>query len=164
MRSNNTDLLDSLLLAVCDVTGTHPHQIRGSRRHRHVSDARHLFVYLALDHPYVKITLAALGNYLGGRLHSTILLSRIKAGDLLEYDRSFKSKYKAIQDRINTTHRVMSMDEFKTAVILKESVVTQLKQWLVDNPENPYRYKVMSDLRLAEAELMALTDQQSKNQ
>lgn len=59
-----------LIAAVSEVTGVSPEQITGSRKVRRSSRARQFVMYLATEH--TDLSLAQIGEELGGRDHSTV--------------------------------------------------------------------------------------------
>jgi chromosomal replication initiator protein len=61
------------LRAVSNYFRIHPEELRGKSRKKEVAYARHLAVFLARR--YTRHALKALGEYFGGRDHSTILHS-----------------------------------------------------------------------------------------
>jgi chromosomal replication initiator protein len=61
---------------VCDVCGVSPAEIRGQKRIRRVSTARMLAIWLTRQH--TTAGLAEIGEYFGGRNHSTVVAARKK--------------------------------------------------------------------------------------
>ncbi|GIV23322.1 MAG: chromosomal replication initiator protein DnaA [Bacteroidia bacterium] len=65
--------VEQILRAVSNYFRIHPEELRGKSRKKEVAYARHLAVFLARR--YTRHALKALGEYFGGRDHSTILHS-----------------------------------------------------------------------------------------
>ncbi|MCS7189112.1 MAG: chromosomal replication initiator protein DnaA [Bacteroidia bacterium] len=65
--------IDQIVRAVSNYFRIHPDELRGKSRKKEVAYARHLAVFLARR--YTRHALKAIGDYFGGRDHSTILHS-----------------------------------------------------------------------------------------
>jgi len=68
--------------------------IRGSKRHRNLVDARHMFCYLAKHN--TATTLKEIGAYIGGKDHSTVIHAIDKITDLLQTYKPMQRDYNKI--------------------------------------------------------------------
>lgn len=73
IHTSNSMLMDKLLNMVCNEYHIVPAQLKGRLRKQPVTDARHMFCLLA--HEVFGITYNAIGGFIGGRDHSTIINS-----------------------------------------------------------------------------------------
>ncbi len=76
--------LERIERAVCDVCGVMPEELRGQKRIQRVSTARGLAILLSRRH--TTAGLAEIGEYYGGRNHSTIVAARKRIESLAESD------------------------------------------------------------------------------
>ena len=95
--------------AVCNLTGLKPADIRSSSRRKSISSARMLAMYLAREH--TTAALSEIGDYFGGRSHSTVVAARKKVSSLIEDDSEIdlansKVKVKVAIDRIQSKLRI----------------------------------------------------------
>ena len=93
----------SVIKAVSEQFGTDPETLKGPRRTKEVSLARHVAMYLlretsALSSPQV-------GLAMGGRDHSTVLYAQRKMGQLIETDPELRSVVAAIRQRLASQPR-----------------------------------------------------------
>ncbi len=79
-----TVALEDIIAAVGDYYGVSPDAIAGRNRSREVSNARQVTMYLAREQS--NISLAEIGEALGGRNHSTVLYSCERVADLVSAD------------------------------------------------------------------------------
>ena len=95
--------------AVCNLTGLKAADLRSSSRRKSVSSARMLAMYLAREH--TNAALSEIGDYFGGRSHSTVVAARKKVTSLIEDDSEIalansKVKVKVAIDRIQSKLRI----------------------------------------------------------
>jgi len=76
-------------------------QLNSKSRKRNVVIARQLSMYLAKQ--YTKNSLKAIGNYFGGKDHSTVIYSCNAIKDLLDTDPKFKIKVKDIERQVQVS-------------------------------------------------------------
>ena len=87
-QNNNALTIDKIKLAVADYYKISTSQLSASIRVSHISNARHIAMYLCrslLDVPFIKI-----GEEFGGRDHSTVINACEKVEKLLKNDPNFK--------------------------------------------------------------------------
>ena len=94
---------------VCDVCGVSSEEIKGQKRIKRVSTARMLAIWLTRQH--TTAGLAEIGEYFGGRNHSTIVAARKKIDTLNSADaeidiKSQRVKLSAALERLETRLRV----------------------------------------------------------
>ncbi len=94
---------------VCDLCGVSPEEIKGQKRIKRVSTARMLAIWLARQH--TSAALAEIGDYFGGRNHSTIVAARKKIDSLNNADaeidiKSQRVKLSATLERLESRLRV----------------------------------------------------------
>ena len=85
--------LSNVLESVVEVTGIYPDAILGLRRNKEIAMARHLFCYLARLH--TNASQLAIGEFLGGRHHTTVIHSIRTANDMLD------TNYEVFGDMVN---------------------------------------------------------------
>ena len=95
--------------AVCDMTGLKSSDLRSNSRRKSISSARMLAMYLAREH--TNAALSEIGDYFGGRSHSTVIAARKKVTSLIEDDSEIplansKMKVKIAIDRIQSKLRI----------------------------------------------------------
>ncbi len=95
--------------AVCDLTGLKATDLRSNSRRKSVSAARMLAMYLAREH--TNAALSEIGDYFGGRSHSTVIAAKKKIGSLIDDDSEItlansKVKVKVAIDRIQSKLRI----------------------------------------------------------
>ncbi len=76
-------------------------KLQSKTRMRNVVMARQLSMYLAKN--YTNSSLKMIGDYFGGRDHSTVIHSLKAVQDLLDTDLLFKDKVTALMKKVNTT-------------------------------------------------------------
>lgn len=77
--------------SVCEICDTTPDQLRSTNRKAQFNDARKIFFHLARR--LYLCTNQKLGDYMGGRDHSTIVVATQKCEQFLQYDPMFKELY-----------------------------------------------------------------------
>jgi len=83
------ELISKTICDLCDVPHT---DFRGRLKTNELSDARKIFYHLCRIRLYT-FTCKRLGEYTGGRDHSTITVAVQRCGELLEVDPTFKELY-----------------------------------------------------------------------
>lgn len=81
--------------AVCDFCGVTPEEIRGQKRIKRVSTARMLAIWLTRQH--TTAGLAEIGEYFGGRNHSTIVAARKRIDTLNEAGAEIEIKSRRVK-------------------------------------------------------------------
>jgi chromosomal replication initiation ATPase DnaA len=76
--------LSNVLEEVVNVTGVADYQIIGKSRMKEIAMARHLFCYMARLH--TNASLLAIGEFLSGRDHATVMNSVKVANDMIDTD------------------------------------------------------------------------------
>ncbi len=77
--------LEEILQAVCDRLAVEPEDVKGPKRGRQLVYARQIAIYLGRE--LTDNSLAAIGQFFGGRDHSTVLHSYTKVQKMIEGDR-----------------------------------------------------------------------------
>lgn len=101
--------MDRIEQVVCDICGVSSEEIKGQKRIKRVSTARMLAIWLTRRH--TTAGLAEIGEYFGGRNHSTIVAARKKIDTLKSADaeidiKSQRVKLSAALERLETRLRV----------------------------------------------------------
>ena len=76
--------LSNVMESVVEVTGVPPYQVIGKSRMKEIAMARHLFCYMARMH--TNASLLAIGEFLSGRDHATVMNSVKVANDMIDTD------------------------------------------------------------------------------
>ena len=76
--------LSNVLESVVEVSGVPPYQVIGKSRMKEIAMARHLFCYMARLH--TNASLLAIGEFLSGRDHATVMNSVKVANDMIDTD------------------------------------------------------------------------------
>ena len=93
--------LDAIIKTVCSTCHVTQQDISSTSRKRSIVQARQVAMYLAQKH--VKdITLTRIGEYLGGRDHTTVLHSCKLVSGQLNYDKELKENVTAIERTLLT--------------------------------------------------------------
>ena len=95
--------------AVCTLTGLKSADLRSNSRRKSVSSARMLAMYLAREH--TNAALSEIGDYFGGRSHSTVIAARKKVTSLIKDDSEIalansNVKVRTAIDRIQSKLRI----------------------------------------------------------
>jgi chromosomal replication initiation ATPase DnaA len=93
--------LSNVLEAVVEISGVPPYQVIGKSRMKEIAMARHLFCYMARLH--TNASQFAIGEFLGGRHHSTVIHSIRTANDMLD------TNYEVFGDMINHCNSIIAM-------------------------------------------------------
>ena len=84
--------LDIIARTICDVCGVKHSEFIGRPKTNELSDARKIFFYLCRIRLY-SVTCRRLGEYAGGRDHSTITVAVLRCEELMAIDRDFRRMY-----------------------------------------------------------------------
>ena len=76
--------LSNVMEAVVEVTGVPSHQVIGKSRMKEIAMARHLFCYMSRLH--TNASLLAIGEFLSGRDHATVMNSVRVSNDMIDTD------------------------------------------------------------------------------
>jgi len=76
--------LSNVMEAVVEVSGVPSYQVIGKSRMREIAMARHLFCYMARLH--TNASLLAIGEFLSGRDHATVMNSVKVSNDMIDTD------------------------------------------------------------------------------
>ena len=118
--------LSNVLESVVEVSGIYPDAILGLRRNKEIAMARHLFCYLARLH--TNASQLAIGKFLGGRHHSTVIHSIQTANDMLD------TNYEVFGDMVNQCNNIIAAkwkQDFTFSVTIPYGVeFTKVKQAL----------------------------------
>jgi hypothetical protein len=90
--------LHRILKVVCDELGANIDDVTSKKRQREITDARHIFCYLA-SKAYGRHTLKQIGK-LVNRDHASVLHAKRKVIDLMEFDREINAVVNAIIRRL----------------------------------------------------------------
>jgi chromosomal replication initiator protein len=74
--------LPDIQRAVCELFGVEPAALRSTRRNRSTSDPRMLCMWLARR--YTRAALSEIGDFFGGRKHSTVISAKRKVDELID--------------------------------------------------------------------------------
>jgi chromosomal replication initiator protein len=88
--------LENVLESVVTISGITNGQVCGKRRDKEIALARHLFCYLARLH--TNCSLLAIGEFLGGKDHTTVLNSVKVCNNMIDTD------YEVFVDMLNETN------------------------------------------------------------
>ena len=88
--------LSNVLESIVLVSGVPGDKILGKRRDREIASARHLFCYLSRMH--TNASLLAIGEFLGGRDHTTVINSIKVCNNMIDTD------YEVFVDMLNETN------------------------------------------------------------
>ncbi len=95
----STDLnLDDVLLVVSDAFGVSEDRILGRERTREVALPRQVAMYLLREEGGV--SLPQIGEYIGGRDHTTVMYACDKVADMIETDDRFRRQVLQIRERL----------------------------------------------------------------
>jgi len=101
-RHTQTEIsIDSIQSMVCEYFDLPVDLLRASTRKREVVQARQISMYFAKK--MTKYSLKAIGEFFGGRDHSTVIHSCQTVEDLMETDRRFRGFVDDIQKRIKSS-------------------------------------------------------------
>jgi len=106
--SQSTSLLN-IETVVCEVCGIKPSELKSKRRHKSLSTARMLAMYLSRE--FTSAAYSEIGDFFGGRSHSTVIAAHKKVAQWISQDAGLalpKAKFNAkdIVSRLQSTLRV----------------------------------------------------------
>jgi len=90
--------MDSITDAVAGYFKVAKSELIGKKKSKVVAEPRQIAIYLI--HEYLSPPLAAIGEFFGGRDHTTVMYARDKVSNLLETDRTFVRKIDDIKELI----------------------------------------------------------------
>lgn len=79
-------------LLFCGLHNITLQDLKGPSRKREITDARHQFLYFLREK--TKLSLKKIGDYVGGKDHSTVIKSKKTHLELCETDKSYRQLYK----------------------------------------------------------------------
>lgn len=91
--------IDSIVDKVCYYYGVDKADLKGKRKNKKIADARQICTYLIYEMLVIPFT--SIGEYFGGRDHTTMLYSKNKIENLILTDKNIASQIKDIKDLIN---------------------------------------------------------------
>ncbi len=80
--SGNSTTMVSIEQAVCEFCGIKPSELKSSSRRKQISTARMLAMYLSRE--YTSSAFSEIGDYFGGRSHSTVIAAQRKVSGWIE--------------------------------------------------------------------------------
>ncbi len=86
---------------VCDYFSVSVDQVKSKTRKREIVQARQISMFFAKD--LTKASLKSIGNYFGGRDHSTVIHACQTVNDLMETDKKFRNDVEEISKRIKVS-------------------------------------------------------------
>lgn len=141
----------TVLHAVCRASGATVAKMKSKSRIQAVVDARYVFYYLCRE-KYV-FTFQELGSMLD-QDHATVMYGLRRVSDYLVTDKPFQQLLAQCREELVKTMETPLTHEEKAAAMLSlNSRIAHLRSWLNDHPTNPYRMKILGDLRELENEL-----------
>lgn len=97
-NSNGPITMNSILKCVSDYFQLDPKDILGKKKTKDIVNARQIVVYLIYN--LLSVPLETIGNFLGGRDHTTIIYSRDKVTKLVETDLKYANYVKDLNELI----------------------------------------------------------------
>lgn len=97
-NSNSAITMNSILKCVSDYFNLDQKDIIGKKKTKDLVNARQILVYLIYN--ILSVPLETIGNFLGGKDHSTVLYSRDKISKLVETDLKYANYIKDLTDLI----------------------------------------------------------------
>jgi len=97
-KKNDSVMLERVLKSVAKHYSVSLQDLRSKRRQKCVARARQIAFYLMKKHTIS--SLQAIGNYIGGRDHSTVIHAIMKIESIIEENRALKQKIKVIEQDI----------------------------------------------------------------
>jgi len=97
-KKNDSIMLDLVLKSVAKHYSISLHDLRSKRRQKSVACARQIAFFLMKKHTIS--SLKAIGNYIGGRDHSTVIHAIMKVESKLEANKALQQKIKSIEQDI----------------------------------------------------------------
>jgi chromosomal replication initiation ATPase DnaA len=87
--------LNTIMTSVCKYYGVDKEDVLGKRRHRHIMIPRHIFCYIAKFH-LPSLSLKTIGEYLGGRDHSTVIHGASSMADDMSCNKTLRMEVNEI--------------------------------------------------------------------
>jgi chromosomal replication initiation ATPase DnaA len=108
------EIVDTIVKVVSEFTGAPVEKIMAKdrtigARKRPTVVARHLSMYFAIDIYHMGVDI--LGDYIGGRDHSSVIHANDTINGLIDCDRSFKNKVESIRKLIFATRNALTQSE-----------------------------------------------------
>jgi chromosomal replication initiation ATPase DnaA len=97
MQVSSNQTMMALALKVHKVTGITVEDLKGKSRKVEICDARKLWCHFMLEYIKVRASLVTIGRWIN-KDHATVLHNNKVAKNLIETDRFFASKYRALYD------------------------------------------------------------------
>ncbi|HEY9560358.1 MAG TPA: chromosomal replication initiator protein DnaA [Anseongella sp.] len=97
-HSNKEISIEYIQKLVCDYFEIPVDAVKSKSRKREIVQARQISMYLAKSH--TKASLKSIGQFFGGRDHSTVIYACQTVDDLIDTDKKFKSWVQDIQKRL----------------------------------------------------------------
>jgi len=97
-KKNDSVILENILKAVAKHFAIPLHDLRSKKRQKCIAGARQIAFYLMKKHTIS--SLQTIGNYVGGRDHSTVIHAVMKVEAKLEENQTLKQKIKTIEQDI----------------------------------------------------------------
>ncbi|RYE06751.1 MAG: chromosomal replication initiator protein DnaA, partial [Sphingobacteriaceae bacterium] len=97
-NSNKEISMDSIQKLVCDYFEVPVEMVKSSTRKREIVQARQISMYLSKAH--TKSSLKTIGQFFGGRDHSTVIYACQTVEDLIDTDKKFKTYVADIQKKL----------------------------------------------------------------
>ena len=91
--------LDAIIKSVCNTCNVTQEDINSNSRKRTIVQARQIAMYLAQKH-IKDITLTRIGEYIGGKDHTTVLHSCKLIGGQIEYDKKLSESVSGIEKEL----------------------------------------------------------------
>lgn len=90
--------IDSIVDSVCDYFNVDKLDLKGKKKTKQLTEPRQIAIYLISD--LLSVPLVTIGDYFGGRDHSTMIHARDKISSLIETNTCYKSYIKDLTDII----------------------------------------------------------------
>jgi len=87
--------LNTIMTLVCKYYSVDKEDVIGKRRYRHIMIPRHIFCYIAKFHLPL-VSLNTIGDYLGGRDHSTVIHGANSIDDEMSYNKTLRMEVNEI--------------------------------------------------------------------
>jgi len=94
---NQTETMEIIAKIICDRYSFTLSQLKQKRRFRTAVKARQLCMYFMVER---KITLKAIGAFMGGFDHTTVIHSKDTVNDLKDSDTDYKNEFEYLQSLI----------------------------------------------------------------
>lgn len=98
--SNDIITIDHVVGAVCDYFGVTKDELVGKKKNKEIVIPRQICIYLICDILGQSMPLASIGEYFGGRDHTTVMHARDKISEECKSNDVIASKVKDVKDKI----------------------------------------------------------------